>query len=136
MKLAKVVLAKKWGVLQVVYKKLLVVVVIQAIKKLSKVTEKKKRKQERFSNDAAKMYVQGKQEAIGDYKSINIMHSIAKIMATRLAPHLGKLVSHSQSVFIKGRSIHDNFQYVKGAVNHFHNAKRPCYSSNLHCKGL
>jgi retron-type reverse transcriptase len=30
-----------------------------------------------------------------------------------------------QSAFIKGRSIHDNFQYVKGAANHFHNAKTP-----------
>jgi hypothetical protein len=49
--------------------------------------------------------------AIGDYGTINIMHSmpklLAKILANRLAPHLNSLVSHSQSVFIKGISIHD-----------------------------
>lgn len=57
------------------------------------------------------------------------MHSIAKIlgkiMANRLAPHLDSLVSHSQSAFVKGRSIQDNFQYVHGAVQHFHKAKTP-----------
>jgi hypothetical protein len=68
-------------------------------------------------------------EEIGDYRPISMLHSVAKIlakiMAARLAPHLDQLVSHSQSDFIKGRSIHDNFQYVKGAANHFHNAKAP-----------
>jgi len=57
------------------------------------------------------------------------MHSMAKIMgkllANRLSPHLNNLVSHSQTVFIKGRSILDNFQYVQGAVNHFHRSKTP-----------
>lgn len=62
-----------------------------------------------------------------DYRPISLMHSVAKIMskllANRLAPYLPQLVSHSQSAFIKGRSIHDNFQYVQGAINHFHKAK-------------
>jgi hypothetical protein len=66
---------------------------------------------------------------IGDYRPISIMHSIAKLLAkilsNRLAPHLDRIVSHSQSDFIKERSIHDNFQYVQGAVNHFHQAKIP-----------
>ena len=57
------------------------------------------------------------------------MHSNAKIMgkllANRLSPHLNNLVSHSQTVFIKGRSILDNFQYMQGAVNHFHRSKTP-----------
>jgi hypothetical protein len=52
-------------------------------------------------------------EFIGDYRPISIMHSVAKLpaktLANRLAPHLDKFVSHSQSAFIKGRSIHDNF---------------------------
>ena len=60
---------------------------------------------------------------------ISLMHSNAKIMgkllANRLSPHLNNLVSHSQTVFIKGRSILDNFQYVQGAVNHFHRSKTP-----------
>jgi hypothetical protein len=55
------------------------------------------------------------------------MHSIAKLLAKiltiRLANHLDKLVSCSQSAFIKGRNIHDNFQYVQGAFKHFHQAK-------------
>jgi hypothetical protein len=45
-------------------------------------------------------------DSIRDYRSINIMHSVvkllAKTLANRLAPHLDKLVSHSQSAFIKG----------------------------------
>jgi hypothetical protein len=68
-------------------------------------------------------------ESIGVYRRISIMHStakpLAKILANRLAPKLDKLISHSQSAFIKGRSIQDNFQYIKGAANHFHQAKTP-----------
>lgn len=64
-----------------------------------------------------------------DYRPISLMHSVAKIMgkilANRLAPHLPDLVSNSQSAFIKGRSILDNFQYIQEAVNHFHKAKTP-----------
>lgn len=66
---------------------------------------------------------------VGDYRPISLMHSIAKIfgkvLANRLAPHLERLVSHSQSAFIKGRCIQDNFQYVHGAVQHFHRSKTP-----------
>jgi hypothetical protein len=55
------------------------------------------------------------------------MHSTAKLMgsilARRLTPHLDRIVSKSQSAFIKGRSIHDNFQYVHGAIKHFHRFK-------------
>jgi hypothetical protein len=52
-------------------------------------------------------------QSVGDYKPISIMHSTAKllpkILTNRPPPHLDKLVSHTQSAFIKGRSIHDNF---------------------------
>jgi hypothetical protein len=34
-------------------------------------------------------------------------------------------MTFSVVVFIKGRSIQDNFQYVKRDVNHFHIAKTP-----------
>jgi hypothetical protein len=68
-------------------------------------------------------------QAIGDYRPISVMHSIAKLLAKilsiPLANNLEKLVSHSQSAFIKACSIHDNFQYVQGAVKHFHQAKTP-----------
>jgi hypothetical protein len=71
----------------------------------------------------------GGAQAVGDYRPISIMHTNANVLATilanRLAPHLDKLVSHCMSVFIKERSIHDNFQYVKGATNHFHQSKTP-----------
>lgn len=66
---------------------------------------------------------------ITDYRPISLMHSVAKIMgkvlANRLAPHLNDIVSRSQSAFIQGRSIQDNFQYIRGAVNHFHRNKIP-----------
>jgi hypothetical protein len=50
---------------------------------------------------------------------------LGKIFANRLAPHLDHLVSNCQSAFIKERNIQDNFQYVQGAVNHFHCSKTP-----------
>jgi hypothetical protein len=65
--------------------------------------------------------------AITEFRPISIMHNtgklMAKILANRLALKLDQLLSHSQSAFIKGGSIHDNFQYVKGAIQHFHNAR-------------
>jgi retron-type reverse transcriptase len=65
-------------------------------------------------------------QSIGDYRRISIMHSIskllAKILTNRLAPRLDSLISQSQSAFIKGQSIQDNFQYVQGVVNHFRQA--------------
>jgi retron-type reverse transcriptase len=68
-------------------------------------------------------------QTIADYRPISIMHSVskllAKILANQLAPKMDKLISRSQSAFIKGRSIQDNFQYVRGAANHFHRAKTP-----------
>jgi retron-type reverse transcriptase len=70
---------------------------------------------------------------ISDFRPISIMHIIGKILAkvlsNRLAPKLDQLVSNCQSAFIsafiKGRSIYDNFQYVRGAVKHFHTTKTP-----------
>ena len=68
-------------------------------------------------------------DTAADYRPISLMHGVTKIMGkvltNRLAPHLPKLVSNSQSAFIKGRSILDNFQYIQGAVNHYHKAKTP-----------
>jgi hypothetical protein len=68
-------------------------------------------------------------QVMGDYRPISIMHSMAKllgkILTTRLAPHLDQIVSRSQSAFIKGHTIHDNFQYIQGAIKHFHHSKTP-----------
>jgi hypothetical protein len=71
----------------------------------------------------------GETQTIADYRPISVMHSIGKLMGTilahQLAPCLDRIISKSQSAFIRGRSIHDNFQYVQGAVNHFHRSKTP-----------
>jgi hypothetical protein len=52
-----------------------------------------------------------------DFRPINLINSLAKIitkvLAERLAPKLGQLVSRSQNAFIKGRCIRDNFLYVQ-----------------------
>jgi hypothetical protein len=68
-------------------------------------------------------------QVMGDYMPISIMHSMAKlfgkILTVQLAPHLDHIVSRSQITFIKGRTIHDNFQYIQGAIKHFHHSKTP-----------
>jgi hypothetical protein len=65
---------------------------------------------------------------IQDYRPISVMHSTTKllglVMAHRMAPHLDRIVSKSQSAFIKGQSIHNNFRYVQGAIKHFHHSQR------------
>jgi exonuclease III len=59
-----------------------------------------------------------------DFRPISLIHSFAKlatkILALRLAPRMDELVAHSQSAFIKGRSIHENFIFVKGLATQFH----------------
>ena len=55
-----------------------------------------------------------------EYRPVSLMHSAAKVlcklMANRLAPELNKLVSTGQSAFIRGRSIQDNFLYVRNVI--------------------
>ena len=46
-------------------------------------------------------------------------------MANRLAPHLNRLVSNCQSVFIKRRCIQDNFLYVQSTVRRLHRLNKP-----------
>jgi exonuclease III len=68
-------------------------------------------------------------ECITDYRPISLIHSFAKIMAkvlaTRLAPHMSSIVSASQSAFIKKRSIHDNYMAVHNAINRYRRSKQP-----------
>jgi hypothetical protein len=47
------------------------------------------------------------------------------MLALCLAPFMNKLVSNAQSAFIKKRSIHDNFPYVKNLATRFNKAKIP-----------
>lgn len=64
-----------------------------------------------------------------DFRPISLMHSsakiIAKLLANRLAPKLGYLVSQSQSAFIWKRAIHDNILFVQNMIKSFHRAKKP-----------
>jgi hypothetical protein len=50
-------------------------------------------------------------EEVGDFCPISLIDAIVKLifkmMASRLAPHMDKLVSHGQNAFIKKKSIHD-----------------------------
>jgi hypothetical protein len=52
-------------------------------------------------------------EGLGDYRPISHIHSFrkifAKVLGNRFAPTLLHLISASQSAFIKGRQIQDNF---------------------------
>jgi hypothetical protein len=66
---------------------------------------------------------------IVDYQPINLIHAIAKIItkmiSIRLGPYMDSLVSNAQRAFIKKRSIHDNFLYVKNLATRLHKSKTP-----------
>lgn len=63
-----------------------------------------------------------------DYRPISLIHSFAKlaamVMALRLTPRMADLVACTQSAFIRGRSIHENFIFVKGLTKLFHCRKK------------
>jgi hypothetical protein len=48
---------------------------------------------------------------------------VSKLLANRLAGKLPSLVSNSQSAFIKGRCIHDNFILVQQTAKALHRPK-------------
>jgi hypothetical protein len=66
-------------------------------------------------------------EDIRDFRPISLIHSVAKlitkILALRLAPLMDKLISPCQSAFIKRRSLHDNFFYMRNLTRRFHRTK-------------
>ena len=68
-------------------------------------------------------------DLVTDYRPISLIHSfakiISKILALRLAPKMHELISPCQSAFIKGRSIHDNFLYVRNIARRFHRNGTP-----------
>lgn len=63
-----------------------------------------------------------------DYRPISLIHCLGKLLSkalvNRLAPKLNVLVHKSQSAFIKGRSIHDNFRFVQKAARLLHARKK------------
>jgi hypothetical protein len=64
-----------------------------------------------------------------DFRPISLVHSFAKlvtkIMTNRLAPFLVSLVSSNQSVFVRGRCIHDNYILVQQTIKLLHKQKVP-----------
>ncbi|XP_073355220.1 uncharacterized protein [Aegilops tauschii subsp. strangulata] len=66
--------------------------------------------------------------SMADYRPISLLHSVAKlfskVLAMRLAKRIDTLISPTQSAFIKGRCIQDNFIFVQGMARHFHRTKR------------
>ena len=68
-------------------------------------------------------------ESISDFRPISLIHAfakiISKILALRLAPKMQELIATCQSAFIKGRSIHDNFLYVRNLAQRFHRSGMP-----------
>ena len=68
-------------------------------------------------------------EDITEFRPISLIHAIAKIvskmLAARLSPHMNNLISNAQSAFIKKRSIHDNFMYVRNLARRLHKNKTP-----------
>jgi predicted ribonuclease YlaK len=58
-----------------------------------------------------------------DFQPISLVGFFAKltikILSMRLAPKMHEIVSLSQTAFIKGRSIHDNFIYVQSQAQWF-----------------
>ena len=65
---------------------------------------------------------------VGDFHPIRLVHSFAKlfskILVTRLRRRLADLVSANQSVFIQGRSMHDNFLLVRQVARTINSRKQ------------
>uniref|UniRef100_J3NC32 Reverse transcriptase domain-containing protein n=1 Tax=Oryza brachyantha TaxID=4533 RepID=J3NC32_ORYBR len=66
--------------------------------------------------------------SLTDYRPISLVHSfsklVSKVMAVRLAKRMGELTSLSQTAFIRGRSIHENFIFVRGLALKLHKGRR------------
>lgn len=61
-------------------------------------------------------------------RPISLIHSFSKlaskIMAQRIVPRMDELVPYTQTAFIKGRCIHENFIFVKGLSQQFHRQRK------------
>lgn len=66
---------------------------------------------------------------VTDYRPIaccNIIYKIiSKILASRLAPVLGKIIDKAQSAFVEGRSISDNIHLAEALLRHYQRARTP-----------
>jgi hypothetical protein len=51
---------------------------------------------------------------------------LSKALPNRLAPRLGELVHPSQSSFIKGHMVHDNFSFVQASTRLLSARRQAC----------
>jgi hypothetical protein len=67
--------------------------------------------------------------APSDFRPIAMVHSfgklVSKLLATRLAPVLSRLVTCNQTAFVRGRALHDSYKFVQAAAVHFRKKKIP-----------
>lgn len=81
-------------------------------------------------NSAYMILIPKKEDAqtVGDYRSICLVHSFAKlltkILANILSPRLKDMVATNQSAFVRGRSIHDNFTLVQHMAKYIHTRRQ------------
>ena len=68
-------------------------------------------------------------EHASDYRPISLIGSfgklITKTLAIRLSEDIDRLISNSQSAFIKGHCIQDNFMYVRNLARAYNRTKTP-----------
>ncbi|KAK1692230.1 hypothetical protein QYE76_008927 [Lolium multiflorum] len=68
-------------------------------------------------------------DSVTDFRPISLIHIVPKIisktMAMRLQPRMNDIISPSQSAFIKSRSIHDNFMFIRNATRRLHQKLHP-----------
>ncbi|WVZ95285.1 hypothetical protein U9M48_041070 [Paspalum notatum var. saurae] len=68
-------------------------------------------------------------ESLASYRPISLIHSVAKLftklLSLRLAPSMRNIISKCQTTFIKGRSIHDNFLFVRNMARKYHRNGTP-----------
>jgi hypothetical protein len=66
---------------------------------------------------------------IKDYWPISLTHLmgklISKVLSNTVTGHLEELVHQSQSAFIKGRNIHDNFRFIHASTKMLHACQIP-----------
>jgi hypothetical protein len=59
---------------------------------------------------------------VKNFRPISLIHSVAKLVAkvlsSRVAPHMPSIVCPQQSEFIRGCCLHDNFQLVQAPKLH------------------
>ncbi|KAJ4769324.1 RNA-directed DNA polymerase (reverse transcriptase)-related family protein [Rhynchospora pubera] len=67
--------------------------------------------------------------SLSSFRPISVINYIpkliAKVLANRLGKHIDEMISPSQTGFIKGRLIHENFLVARELIAHFKTCKEP-----------